>query len=505
MANTASVRRSSLDSNEQSNISAGSYFSYNHSPLKGLHRSASHSPFYLKAMGQNVKQKDEEKRNKMNKQEIQTNIAHQSSLKVLRSQQTQNDKDLINQYIIDNCGGPFMSEDDIFRYFEGLDQIPLNRRKNISTLAFQHFQQEMQEQMVKLYGQPSKNNQKHPILMNEEDLFHVLNNQLFPLVESGLAKDNKNDMLFEQQPKAKLNNFNHHEKQPLYDQKSEDEGISEDSLMNEISDNVLQQMGIKRKKKKRDKVIKRIQDIFIQPNDFIFENPGKIRDHYRIGQVIGSGTYAQVRLCIHKSTGTQRALKVIPKNRFNPDQENILKNEVKIHKQLDHPNITKMFEYFKDESRYYIIMEIISGGDLYDKIKRIGPCHEAQTRLYLRQILQAINYMHCKEIVHRDIKPENLLVDASDNSLQLIDFGLSIKLPKGQKLSDRQGTPYYLAPEVLNKDYDHKCDIWSAGVIFFTMLTGKPPFNADSDLEIMRLIKIGKYSMKGRIWPDISS
>jgi len=105
--------------------------------------------------------------------------------------------------------------------------------------------------------------------------------------------------------------------------------------------------------------------VFIQPNDFIFENPSNIRDNYRIGQIIGSGTFAKIRLCIHKATGAQRALKVIPKNRFNPDQEQILKNEVKIHKSLDHPNIVKMYEYFRDENRYYIIMEIISGGELY--------------------------------------------------------------------------------------------------------------------------------------------
>lgn len=110
--------------------------------------------------------------------------------------------------------------------------------------------------------------------------------------------------------------------------------------------------------------------MIIQPIDFIFENHTNIRNNYRIGQVIGQGTYASVRLCINKATGAQRALKVIPKNRFNPDQEQILKNEVKIHKDLDHPNITKMFEYFRDSNRYYIIMEIISGGELFERVKK---------------------------------------------------------------------------------------------------------------------------------------
>jgi len=94
--------------------------------------------------------------------------------------------------------------------------------------------------------------------------------------------------------------------------------------------------------------ITRVEDLLIEPNDFIMQNKGNVRDFYRIGKVIGTGTFAQVRLSINKSTGAQRALKVIAKNRFNPDQDAILENEVQIHKSLDHPNIVKLHEYFKD-------------------------------------------------------------------------------------------------------------------------------------------------------------
>ena len=112
--------------------------------------------------------------------------------------------------------------------------------------------------------------------------------------------------------------------------------------------------------------------------------------------------------------------------------------------------------------------------------------------------------MHCKNIVHRDIKPENFLLDGSDLNLKLIDFGLSTYLPDGERLKDRQGTPYYIAPEVISKDSDNKCDAWSCGVILYAMLCGRPPFNAENDLEILRQIKVGRYFMGGPQWDKVS-
>jgi calcium-dependent protein kinase len=122
----------------------------------------------------------------------------------------------------------------------------------------------------------------------------------------------------------------------------------------------------------------------------------------------------------------------------------------------------------------------------------------------MRQILEPLNYMHYKGYVHRDIKPENLMIEHSDNSIKLIDFGLSIFLPKDDCLKDRQGSAYYMAPEVLSKNYNHKCDVWSCGVILYLLLSGKLPFSADHHLEVMRLIKIGHYNFYDSKWFFIS-
>ena len=181
-----------------------------------------------------------------------------------------------------------------------------------------------------------------------------------------------------------------------------------------------------------------------------------------------------------------------------------MKNEIEIHRDLDHPNILKMYDFFNNEERLVIITEIISGGNVFQQLQLKKHFSEDLARTYMKQLLHAVNYMHQKQYVHRDLKPENLLIDGTDGSIKLIDFGISIKLEPGKSLSNRMGTPYYIAPEVINDKYDQKYDIWSCGVILYTMLSGQPPFNAENSLEIMNLIKIGDYKMIGKKWEFIS-
>ena len=115
----------------------------------------------------------------------------------------------------------------------------------------------------------------------------------------------------------------------------------------------------------------------------------------------------------------------------------------------------------------------------------------------MKQLLQCINYCHSKNIVHRDLKPENILLEANKNfdQIKIIDFGTSLTYDPKRPLREKLGTPYYIAPEVLKKSYNEKCDLWSAGVLVYIILTGTPPFNGNSDAEIMKKVAAGKYSL----------
>jgi calcium-dependent protein kinase len=161
---------------------------------------------------------------------------------------------------------------------------------------------------------------------------------------------------------------------------------------------------------------------------------------------------------------------------------------------MDHPNIIKLFEIFEDKKYYYIITEFLTGGELFEKItdeEFYSDFTEKDAANLMEQVFTGINYCHSKSIVHRDLKPENVLLENNVSStdlggktkfkVKIIDFGTSQQFDKGTKMTERYGTPYYIAPEVLKKSYSEKCDIWSLGVILYILLVGYPPFNGAED------------------------
>jgi calcium-dependent protein kinase len=175
----------------------------------------------------------------------------------------------------------------------------------------------------------------------------------------------------------------------------------------------------------------------------------------------------------------------------------------------------KLFEVFRDAKRIYLVMEMCTGGELFDRIVEEAEKHdeghafdERGAANYMQQILGAMRYLHENNYVHRDIKPENFLLanKERDAEIKVIDFGLAKKFIKGTDalMKTKAGTPYYVAPQVLQGKYDEKCDIWSCGVIAYILLCGYPPFYGDADDEILRRVKKGAFDFPSPDWDDIS-
>ena len=239
---------------------------------------------------------------------------------------------------------------------------------------------------------------------------------------------------------------------------------------------------------------------------FIIDNSHKLlQAEYDVEpRTLGSGTYGSVSRGVCKKSGVTRAIKTIPKSQV----KNIprFRTEIQIMKGLDHPNIVKLFEIFEDVKNIYLIMELCTGGELFDRIINDGSFSEAQAAHIMKDVVSALNYMHQHNIMHRDLKPENLLFlnKNKDSPIKVIDFGLATSFEPGAHYDMKAGTPYYVAPQILEGFYNFKCDIWSCGVIAYVMLCGYPPFHGSADNEILARVKIGKYSFPDGEWANIS-
>ncbi|XP_063059225.1 serine/threonine-protein kinase MARK2 isoform X2 [Engraulis encrasicolus] len=215
---------------------------------------------------------------------------------------------------------------------------------------------------------------------------------------------------------------------------------------------------------------------------------------YRLIKTIGKGNFAKVKLARHEPTGKEVAVKIIDKTQLNSSSLQKLFREVRIMKQLNHPNIVKLFEVIETERTLYLIMEYASGGEVFDYLVAHGRMKEKEARAKFRQIVSAVQYCHQKCIVHRDLKAENLLLDA-DMNIKIADFGFSNKFTLGSKLDTFCGSPPYAAPELFQgKKYDGpEVDVWSLGVILYTLVSGSLPFDGQNLKELRERVLRGKY------------
>ncbi|KAL8272221.1 hypothetical protein Esti_003886 [Eimeria stiedai] len=239
---------------------------------------------------------------------------------------------------------------------------------------------------------------------------------------------------------------------------------------------------------------------------YVVQQRGHLSDRFQRVKKLGSGAYGEVLLCKDKQTGAERAIKIIKKSSVSAPSSGALLDEVAVLKQLDHPNIMKLYEFFDDKRNYYLVMEVYRGGELFDEIISRQKFSEVDAAVIMKQVLSGVLYLHNHNIVHRDLKPENLLLEskASDALIKIVDFGLSAHYEVGGKMRERLGTAYYIAPEVLRKKYDEKCDVWSCGVILYILLCGYPPFGGQTDQEILKRVEKGKYSFEMPDWGHVS-
>jgi len=231
-----------------------------------------------------------------------------------------------------------------------------------------------------------------------------------------------------------------------------------------------------------------------------------IANYYEMGKEIGRGGFSIVVEGTNKKTGEKMAIKCIKKTMVEGDDIKLLRREVQIMKKVDHHNVLKLFEVFEDDDEFFLVMELVSGKELFDKIVERGQYSEADASHIVRQIVSAVEYLHSQGIAHRDLKPENLLSAEVDGVeiIKIADFGFSKNFGE-EKLMTSCGSPGYVAPEVLTcESYDKSVDLWSVGVIIYILLCGYPPFYADNAPALFKKIMDVKYDFEDASWENVS-
>ena len=223
-----------------------------------------------------------------------------------------------------------------------------------------------------------------------------------------------------------------------------------------------------------------------------------LQGKYELGRLLGTGTFAKVYHARNVETGKSVAMKVVGKEKvIKVGMMEQIKREISVMKMMKHPHIVALHEVMASKSKIYIAMELVRGGELFNKIATRGRMREDLARLYFHQLISAVDFCHSRGVYHRDLKPENLLLDHNGN-LKVSDFGLSTfseHLRQDGLLHTTCGTPAYVSPEVLaRKGYDGaKADIWSCGVILFVLLAGCLPFQDDNLVAMYKKIYRGDF------------
>ena len=233
-----------------------------------------------------------------------------------------------------------------------------------------------------------------------------------------------------------------------------------------------------------------------------------IHDVYQLGPLLGQGSFANV----HEARTIAQphkyyAVKVIERGRLQPHDLRHFHDEVQILLDLSHPNIISLYELYKTNDFFFLVMEKLNGGELFDRLCQKDCYSELEARNVCRAVFDAVAYCHEQRVAHRDLKPENLLLQSLNNDAQvkIADFGFCKRVMKPNCLQTRCGTPAYMAPEIVNyKAYDERADNWSLGIIVYSLLGGENPFLEDTVHMTMQQIRQANYNFNGPYWEGIS-